>query len=38
MQDYLLPLARVKYGEGHLGNLAAQKIQSKAALGGRIFY
>lgn len=33
--DYLLPLAKVKHGEGHLGNLAAQKIQSKATVKGR---
>lgn len=35
MQDYLLPLAKVRDGEGHLGNLVAQKIQSKATLDGR---
>ncbi len=35
MQDYLSPLAKVRDVEGHLGNLVAQKIQSKATLGGR---
>lgn len=35
MRDYLPPLGKVKYGEGHLGKLKAQKTQSKATLGGR---
>lgn len=35
MWDYLPPLAKVKYGEGHSGNLEAQEFQSKATLGGR---
>lgn len=35
MHNYLMPLAKVKCGEGHLGNPVAQKIQSKTTVKGR---